>query len=57
MISFLSCFQTKIKDINSVVHTIELPKRLFANVRRNTVSLNSTFLNINFNNYDVPAIL
>lgn len=54
MISFLSCFQTKIKNINSVAHTIELPKRLFANVRRNTVSLNSTFLNINFNNYDVP---
>ena len=54
MISFLGCFQTEIKDINSVAHTIELPKRLFANVRRNTVSLTSTFINLISNNYDVP---
>ena len=54
MISFLGSFEIKIKDINSVAHTIELPKRLFANVRRGTVSLTSTFLNFNFDNYDVP---
>lgn len=53
-IYFLACFQTKIKNISSVAHTIELPKRLFANVRRNTVSLNSTFANFNFNDSDVP---
>lgn len=54
MIAFVGCFQTTIKNINSVTHTIELPKRLFANVRRNTISLTSTFKNFNSNNYDVP---
>ena len=54
MIAFVGCFQTTIKNINSVAHTIELPKRLFANVRRNTVSLTSTFLNFNSNDFDVP---
>ena len=53
MISFLGCFRTKIKDINSVAHTIELPKRLFANVRRNSVILSLAFQNT-FNDYDVP---
>ena len=52
-ITFLGCFETKIKNINSVAHTIELPKRLFANVRRRSVSLVGTFQNFNFYNYDV----
>ena len=54
MIGFLGCFRVNIKDINSVAHSVELPKRLFANVRRNTVRLTSTFQNLNFNDFDVP---
>lgn len=53
-IEFKRCFQTIINNINSVAHTIELPKRLFANVRRNTVSLYATFLNSNSKDFDVP---